>query len=302
MFKRFVMFGALAALMMSANFAKADVVENWNYSVSAVFTEWKKDGDTMWMTPSNQANSSGYTVLSTANNTKLEWGTRSILPGFTWSLFETPSSLTLKPVNSGTIASTENDAEVKNLKKALTITHENNPITAGTSPSFINMAISIALTPAGVSDAVPTMVELGVRLAFYETPNVNQTENDIFWVLYGLDTVSEPFTYDGETYDISIGSSFLSNDNLITDTYADMIRKKTGIEGEVYGWTTKEGQSTSFDVLFQVRHPGDGVPEIDPGDPGDGGFGTTTPEPATLLMLGLGLAGLPIARRFRKKS
>ena len=289
----------------------ADTITEWNYTVDANFTEWAKENSPSY-TPNNAADGD-FTVHMEDNGKTLRWGARTNKgdkknPKWDWSNKSgATSSLMLKPVSGGTIESSERGDDgwiTRDNQKAVTITHNNNVIAAGSSPRYISMELTFNLSAIGAT--FEKMITMQINFAFYETPNNGKNENDIFWVLDGWDTVSETFEFEGQSYDISIGSSFISNSNLITDTYADMIREKTGLDGAVYGWTTKEGKSTSFDINFTVRHPGDGQPEIftgsEPGDMSVSGGSSATPEPATMLIMGLGLIGAGFTARRRMRG
>jgi len=288
----------------------ADTITDWNYTVDANFTQWAKNGGPFY-SPGKQPTDGAYTVHMEDNGKTLRWGARTNSgntknPKWGWTNKNgATSSLMLKPVSSGTIESSEREGDTwitRDNQKAVTITHNNNVIASGSSPRYISMELSINLEAIG-ADFTKT-ITMQIDFAFYETPNSGSYQNDIFWVLDGWDTVSETFEFDGQYYDISIGSSFISNDNLITGAYADMIRKETGLDGTVYGWTTQEGKSTSFDLYFTVRHPGDGQPEIITGpEMGISSEGSNaTPEPATMLIMGLGLIGAGFTARRKMRG
>jgi len=288
--------------------ANADAITEWNYTVDANFTEWAKEGGPFYTSesqPANNTSSGDYTVRMEDNGKTLRWGARK-KSGTTWGWSDktnATSSLVLKPVNSGTIKSSEREGDewiTRDNQKAVTMTHSNKVIATGSSPRYISMELTFNLAAIG-ADFEKT-INMQINFAFYETPNNGKNENDIFWVLDGWDTVSETFEYNGQYYDISIGSSFISNENLINDTYADMIREKTGLDGAVYGWTTEEKKSTSFDIYFTVRHPGDGQPEINTDLEVGISSSNATPEPATMLIMGLGLAGAGFAARRRMRG
>ena len=305
-----------AILLAFAAQVNADSITSWDFTVDAKFTEWSKDGETFYTSenqPASNSKEGNFTVHSEDDGKTLRWGARknsgtTSKPNWGWSDKKgATSSLELKTVDSGKIKSSEReDGEwiSRDDQKAVTITHNNKVIASGSSPQYISMKLSINL--AAVNAEFEKTINMQINFAFYETPNTGSNQNDIFWVLDGWDTVSETFEYNGEYYDISIGSSFISNDNLITGTYANMIQERTGLDGTVYGWTTQEGKSTSFDLFFTVRHPGDGQPEIitvsEQMTASVSEDSSATPEPATMLIMGLGLAGAGFAARRRMRG
>ena len=274
------------------------IVEEWLYTTDIKFDRWTSDSNgNNWTTKDNQTNASGRKIRVTDDEKTLAWGNWS-RSNSDWSKDEGHSSLVLKSGGSGTINSTErNEDGHRDNKTAATLTHKNQAInTATPTPSYIDVTLTINLTPLiGAWTGSAIVIDMPIKFAFLETENVGSYQNDVFCILDGWDTVSDPFTVGNQTYDISLASNFTK----LEGEYKNMIAEELGWDASktIYGWTTLENKSTSFDIDFTVRHPGTGDPEIiDEGDP------SATPEPATMLIMSLGLAGAGYVARRRKNA
>ncbi len=253
---------AVTCFVFSAIAAQADVVTNWNYSVSGIFSNVTAQN--------NNLNHMRYED----GNTKLSWGTDNY----------TRSSIYLTNYASdGTLGSTM----VTNggLAQGLSMSHSNKTLSAGVNAlTGGSAALTLTLNPFGTADEL--IFNTTLTFKFIETTNSgpNNQWDDVFVLIGGLNSVTETFMYDGNEYQFSFGASF----DKIADVsmYHYNLVKDYVPEGYmVLGWVTKEGELTTIPTFLNIKSPAP----------------TPTPEPGTLALLGLGLAGLGlVARRNRK--
>lgn len=115
-------------------------------------------------------------------------------------------------------------------------------------------------------------------------------ENDVF--TGDFDGSNILFNVDSSINQINVSSANINASVLAIDTDFDV--QFGHISGQVFGASahTENGGEFHAYYTFDDKHLTNGSTD---------GAGATTPEPATLLMLGFGLAGIPVVRRFRKK-
>ncbi|MEO5660719.1 MAG: THxN family PEP-CTERM protein [Polaromonas sp.] len=177
------------------------------------------------------------------------------------------------------------------------IVHDNNAITGDslTSATLTDNLTLTATSPGG--PALPLGLLFGINFA--ETPNSTPCAaaspggnpcNDIFSLdasgngvsfqnSGGTPFLAQDFMYEGELYGINLfmnGLSFLPN---------GVCAAASAANGCV-GFTTIENQANTFQVSLQIVH--NPIREL--------------PEPLTMSLFGVGLAGAAIARRRMKKS
>ncbi|MDR3233751.1 MAG: PEP-CTERM sorting domain-containing protein [Planctomycetaceae bacterium] len=113
-------------------------------------------------------------------------------------------------------------------------------------------------------------------------------EDDIFFFQDPIESFYKEFVFNDETYYVSVTTTFSE----LTGQYYDEAAKILGVDNNapIYGWVTAEGKQTpnQFDISFSImQKPPEEI----------GGSDVITPEPATMLVFGFGLAGLGWMRR-----
>lgn len=167
---------------------------------------------------------------------------------------------------------------------SIALTHNNNPIT-GTSLTNATLKVSMTLKPTDPPNPAFALPTLDYLIKFVETPNsgtcaapspANNPCNDIFVLVGGL--LNETFNYGGQDYFVN---AFPTIDGALSQLTASACAA-AGQPAGCIGFTTKEKNSTflPFGVTISSER-------------------LQVPEPGSLALMGLALAGLAFVNRRR---
>lgn len=285
--KVFLTVVAACMLMLAAPNAKADVVEQWQYTSDAVFVSWT---DVQERTGNALNNNTAITGIGWTKDLAYDsmfgypvsGGSQKGYTGLRWGSNYDYSSIGLQK-QSGTLQTNgQNGAGVS-------LWHDNHTISASYSTLQAgSVLLTLDLDPVnGTLDAGT----FGILLDFYFIETLNgasgSTEHDpdIFIVKEPLEVASQRFMHDGVEYEFSFEASFKP----LEGWFLEEAQRLLGTDDILYGWTTLEGQTSEFNTSFSIK-------TITPPAP----VPTPTPEPGTMLLMGLGLAGLGFMTRRRK--
>ena len=278
--KRVLVLGMAIMFCFAAASAQAEVTA-WNYKLTGIFTQWTDEENITGTAISNptriRTEGSGISLNYTYLGGEHAPGTASGYNSLSWgSFFLGRSSIGIN-AKSGVVNTNGDRAE------GVTLWHDNAAINANLTTLTRGVAqIVLELTPAGLGGVAESFSTV-LNFAFFETPNDGANEDDIF-VLLGEPVRPETFVYDGQEYHFTFTESFQQ----IEGWYASYAREHLGWDAAVpvYGWTTTEGGETLIPTWFSLR-AGAAPP-------------SPTPEPATMALMGIGLAGLGAFARRRR--
>ena len=306
---------------------KADVVQDWNFTIDAMFTSWTNSADKTGTginpnapTGNTLGTSTGIEALDSSNRTrsktmkdgdttltgyeKLRWGRNGTSDRSTLYKSDTQSSwISLSSASTTQQLVTDGEA-----KSSIVLNHHNHAVNAPTlSKGTITMQVQI--WAQGVEDAIKQTITTSFDFFFVETTNTGNYQDDVFVVRNPVQA-NQTFMFGGEEYELDFSTSW----NAIQGQYLTIAQNAFGFASDVdlYGIITKENSMNTLNAFLKINHNAkaeDPYKDDDPfGDddpitnPSGDDAPSSTPEPATMLIMCLGLAGAGYAARRRKNA
>ena len=256
-----------AAVLATSAMSHAAPVTTWNVAVTGIWTDYAPD-------VSGIAISGGGTLLS--------WGTQSVNTPLGKSSLKitNPAATSIDTYFGG------GEPPPEFIAPSIQLTHNNQPITR----PFLTQAevtVGVTLTPETPPAPGFDLPDIEYNISFKETPNTLPCAvltsptpcNDIFVLIGGF--LNESFDYNGFTYFVNA----FPTDGGSLGTLDPAVCAAAGEASGCIGFTTPERASTN--LAFGLTISSERL---------------EVPEPGSLALLGLGLAGLAAATRRKQKQ
>lgn len=305
--RKIIGFLCVALILGFAFNANVKADDAWSYTVTGTITNWwsgegenkvnKPDSEWSWLSWDyggiKQVNDPSY-------DSSLRWGSW----GLDGKWKEDPSGFS---VTGSQGAINFDDSYNTVIENAVKLTHINKTISGSvTTPTMIDFVLDFAIS---MGETFKKTLQLEMSVGFWETPNSGKEspgfEQDMFY-FFTADAISQLYTEfefgDGQKAYLTFSSSFTALDP--ESLYYKAAAEKLGTtDGEmILGWITNEKATNNMFIHLGIQTTEPTIEDIILDDTEEETPSTSTPEPATLLILGLGTLGAGYYGRRRIKK